>query len=328
MNVRYVCLLLLLVGLYFPSVAATINEKPKKGLKVLIIDGQNNHVQWPKITYMMKQYLEETGKFTVDVSRTYYTWNGDDLVQQYQVPGVGKSVPLPKPRMDSAYHPDFSKYDVVICNFGWNAAPWSDATQADFEQYIKKGGGLVVVHAANNSFPNWPAYNRMIGLGGWGDRSEKDGPYVYYDQNGKLVRDTKPGNAGSHGAQTEFMITVRNSKHPIMKGIPERWLHAKDELYDRLRGPAENMEVLATAFSPKSNRGTDQNEPMLMTIQYGKGRIFHTALGHADYSVACVGFITTLQRGAQWAATGKVDIPVPNDFPTEQESRQRSFPQN
>lgn len=322
LSLLFLCLLL---SLGSTEVLAQKNTKP---LKALIIDGQNNHVQWPKITYMMKRYLEETGKFSVDVSRTYYTWEGDEYIKQYKINGVANTQALPKARMDSSYRPAFANYDVVICNFGWNAAPWSDATQADFEQFIKKGGGLVVIHAANNSFPLWPAYNRMIGLGGWGDRTEKDGPYVYYDQEGKLVRDTQAGRAGSHGAQNEFLITMRNTNHPITKGMPEKWMHTKDEMYDRLRGPAEEMEVLATAFSPKSNRGTERNEPMLMTIKYGKGRIFHVPLGHADYSVECVGFITCLQRGSQWAATGKVDIPIPADFPTAEKVSYRPFIDN
>jgi uncharacterized protein len=297
----------------------------QKPIRTLIVDGQNNHGHWPKITYLMKQYLEETGKFKVEVKRTHYTWSGGDLTKKYPIPGVAPGQSLPKSRSDSSFVIDFSKYDLVISNFGWNAAPWPEATQANFEKFMKKGGGLVVVHAANNSFPNWPAYNKMIGLGGWGDRTEKDGPYVYYDQNGQLVRDMKPGNAGSHGAQTEFMVTIRKPEHPITKGMPLNWMHAKDEMYDRLRGPAENMEVLATSFSPKSNRGTDQHEPMLLTLKYGKGRIFHTPLGHADYSVACVGFISCLQRGSQWAATGKVNIPLPADFPTDKASSMRKI---
>jgi type 1 glutamine amidotransferase len=60
---------------------------------------------------------------------------------------------------------------------------------------------------------------------------------------------------------------------------------------------------------------------MLMTLEYGNGRVFHTVLGHADYSMNCVGFATTLQRGTEWAATSKVTIPVPEDFPTAHETR-------
>lgn len=315
-------LLLILLPLLCVSM---VYAQKSKAIKTLIVDGQNNHDQWAKISFMMKKYLEETGKFTVDVQRSYYTWNGGKYLQQYPIAGLRSTVELPKSRADSSYLIDFSKYDLVVCNFGWNAAPWPEATQRNFESFIQNGGGLVVIHAADNSFPNWPAYNQMIGLGGWGDRTEKDGPYVYYDQGGQLVRDMQPGRAGSHGAQAEFAIQIRNSKHPITKGMPLQWMHSKDEMYDRLRGPAENMEVLATAFSPKSNRGTDRHEPMLMTIKHGKGRIFHTPLGHADYSVECVGFITCLQRGAQWAATGKVNIPIPADFPTEKEVKVRKF---
>ncbi len=294
-------------------------------IKTLIVDGQNNHDQWPKVTYMMKRYLEESGKFSVDVQRTQYTWKGEEFLTDYAIPDSPTTQALSKSRMDSSFRPDFSKYDLVICNFGWNAAPWPQETQVWFEKFIQKGGGLVVIHAADNSFPQWPAYNQLIGIGGWGDRTEKDGPYVYYDDEGKLIRDMSPGSAGSHGAQSEFLITVRKSDHPITDGMPLTWMHTKDEMYNRLRGPAKNMEVLATAFSSKENKGTGRHEPMLMTIRHGKGRVFHTPMGHVDYSVECVGFITTLLRGAQWAATGKVNIPIPADFPTAQTSSHRPF---
>jgi type 1 glutamine amidotransferase len=321
---KYVSLICLF-GLFLVATPQLSYAAKPKIIKTLIVDGQNNHDQWPKVTAMMKQFLEQTGLFSVDVQRTKYTWNGKDLVNQYKIPGVPATNDLPKSKMDSSFHPNFAAYDVVICNFGWNAAPWPAETQADFDQFIKNGGGLVVIHAADNSFPEWPAYNEMIGLGGWGNRSEKNGPYVYYDDNNTLIRDTQAGSAGSHGPQTEYPIIIRNSNHPITKGMPLTWMHTKDELYNRLRGPATNMEVLGTAFSSKENKGTGRHEPMLLTIKYGKGRIFHTPMGHVDYSVACVGFITCLQRGAEWAATGKVSLKIPTDFPTATQSKSRIF---
>jgi uncharacterized protein len=246
------------------------------------------------------------------------------LLEEFMVAGMNATQKVNEPKPDPNFKPDFSAYDVVVSNFGWTAAPWPKETQEALEKFIGNGGGLVVIHAANNSFPEWEEYNKMIGLGGWGDRSEKSGPYVYYDSMGKLVRDTTSGTGGMHGKQYEFMITLRDTLHPITSGMPSRWLHAKDELYDRLRGPAENLSVLATAFSDTEKNtsffapypGTGRHEPMLMTIDYKKGRVFHTPLGHSDYSMECVGFITTFQRGVEWAATGKVTQALPTDFPT------------
>jgi type 1 glutamine amidotransferase len=201
---------------------------------------------------------------------------------------------------------------VVVSNFGWKAADWPEATQQALEQFVSRGGGFVSVHAANNSFPGWKAYNRLIGLGGWGDRSEKDGPYVYYNAAGKLVRDPSPGRAGSHGPQHEYVLEARTPDHPILRGLPRRWRHTQDECYDRLRGPAENLTVLATAYSSPEHKGTGRHEPALMVVEFGRGRVFHTILGHEDYSFESVGFITTLLRGTEWAATGRVTLPVPS----------------
>ena len=164
------------------------------------------------------------------------------------------------------------------------------------------------------------------GLGGWGNRNEKAGPYIRL-RDGKFVRDFTPGLGGSHGKQHEYKITIRDSNHPITKGLPREWMHAKDELYDRLRGPAENLIVLATAFSDTSTGGTGEDEPMLMTIRYGKGRVFHTVLGHDGSSISCVGFIITLLRGTEWAATGKVQraTAIPKDFPTKDKVSVRKY---
>jgi type 1 glutamine amidotransferase len=295
MRRRVLAVALLVLG----SLEAAASLQAADRLKALIVDGQNNHQVWPKTTKMMTKYLEDTGLFTVDVATT-------------------------KPQgPDPDFKPKFSNYAVVISNY--NGEAWPKETQQALVDYVKNGGGLVIVHAADNAFGNWPEYNQMIGLGGWGDRNEKTGPYVYFTDDGKVKRDETPGNGGHHGAQHPFQVVVRDKEHPITKGMPSAWMHTQDELYDQLRGPAVNMQILATAYADPDKGGSGRHEPMIFTIDYGKGRVFHTPMGHAEYSDECVGFITTLQRGTEWAATGKVTTPIPKDFPTATEVSQRKF---
>jgi type 1 glutamine amidotransferase len=302
-----------------------LNISAEAQLKALIVDGQNNHEVWPKSTIMMKQYLEETGMYEVDIMRTQYTWMAGREKAFLPLASVGETQDLDNPKTDPDFAPNFGDYDVVISNFGWKAADWPDDTQKALEEYMEAGGGLVVVHAADNSFPDWTAYNEMIGLGGWGGRNEKHGPYVYYTNEGELVRDTSPGGCGAHGPQHVFPVTIRVPDHPITKGMPEVWLTNKDECYAKLRGPAKNMTVLATGKDMSGKAPTDRHEPILMVIEYGKGRIFHTTLGHDDYSIESVGFIVSFLRGVEWATTGKVTLPIPDDFPTAEKSTSRKF---
>lgn len=302
-----------------------LQSQESKVIEVLIVDGQNNHEHWPKITIMLKSYLEETNLFSVDIARSGYTWKGEKFIAEFPVESLQTTIASENPEPDPDFKPDFAKYGVVISNFGWNAADWPEATQKAFETYIENGGGLVIFHAADNSFPQWEAFNKMIGLGGWGDRTEKDGPYVYYNNAGELIRDDTPGPGGAHGPQSEYQVQIRNPEHPITQGMPKVWMHTKDELYNSLRGPAENMEILATAYAEPNNKGTGRHEPALIALTYGKGRIFHNIMGHADYSVDCVGFITTMLRGTEWAATGMVTQELPEDFPTVEISSSRKF---
>lgn len=259
-------------------------------LKVLIIDGQNNH-QWALTTPALKEILEENGFAKVDVATS---------------PAKGKDM--------GGFEPNFAAYQAVVSNY--NGDPWPDKIRSEFEKYVSNGGGFVSVHAADNSFPEWEAYNVMIGVGGWGGRNEKSGPWLRL-RDGKWVGDTTAGNGGHHGPQHEFLMVTRAPEHPIMAGLPAKWMHTKDELYDRLRGPAQGVTVLASAFSDPAKGGSGEDEPLLMAIDYGKGRVFHTALGHALEAIKDVGFATTLVRGTEWAATGKVTQKVPANFPTE-----------
>ena len=316
------------------SCNSATEEQSKEKLKALIIDGQSNHGIWPKTTAMTKDYLEKTGLFDVDIARTKYLWLGPhsqmdstQLMENYLQYTLDDKeyFPLAKPQMDSTFSPRFSDYDVVISNFGWLAAELPEETRKNLEAFVANGGGFITLHAANNSWENWKEFNEMIGLGGWGGRDEKSGPYVYYNNEDQLVIDTTAGPAGSHGAQQEALVITRAATHPIMEGIPAEWKHTKDEIYDRLRGPAHNLTVLATSYSGVTENsppwnpdvpGTDRHEPMFLTVNYKDGRVLNISYGHSDVSFECVGFKTILERGAEWAATGKVTQSIPENFPT------------
>ncbi|MCC6511306.1 MAG: DUF1080 domain-containing protein [Pirellulaceae bacterium] len=274
---------LVCLGLITSVLAPTPAAAQSARLKALVVDGQNNH-DWKKTTPLIKATLEGCGRFTVSVATT-----------------PAKSEDM------ASFQPKFSDYDVVVSNY--NGAPWSESTMTAFADYVRNGGGFVSVHAADNSFPQWADYNRMIGVGGWGGRNEKSGPYVRW-RDGKFTRDTEPGRGGSHGKRHPFEVVVRDAKHPITAGLPSHWMQAEDELYAQLRGPAESMQVLATAMSSRESGGTGEHEPILMAIQFGKGRVFHTTLGHDVKAMSGVAFQVTLQRGAEWVATGSVTLPA------------------
>jgi type 1 glutamine amidotransferase/HEAT repeat protein len=280
----------LLLAFLCPALAGQEAASP---LKALIVTGQNASHDWRVSTAALKQMLENTGLFRVDVAES----------------------PAPGAKMDG-FEPRFEAYKLVVLNYYGDI--WPPATRRSFTAYVKNGGGVVVYHAASIAFPGWPEYNEIIGLGGWSNRNESFGPYVFW-KNRKIERDSEPGIAGYHPRPFPFPVVNRDTSHPITAGLPEKWMHAEDELYSLLRGPAKNLTVLATARSPFDRGGTGRDEPVLFTVTYGAGRIFHTVLGHAGGerppALECAGFIVTFQRGAEWAATGKVTQKVPDDFP-------------
>lgn len=265
-----------------------------KPIKVMVLTGHDDmYHNWQiKATYI-PAILRQYGNFDTDIVKMHDSSS-----------------------VDPHFSPDFSKYKVIVLAI--NDVRWSEKTKLAFESYVRGGGGVVVIHEANNAFSEWKEFNAMIGLGGWAGRNEKSGPY-YYWKDGKYVLDYSPGEGGSHGAPVPFVVNVRNTDHPITRGLPTKWLHKSDELYGNLRGPAKNMQVLATAFSTKETGGTGKEEPVLFTIAYGKGRIFQTVMGHATAelteSLEDVGFQVTLCRGTEWAATGKVKQKLPTEFP-------------
>jgi uncharacterized protein len=221
--------------------------------KLLIVTGQNNH-NWRETTPHLKSFLEAAGKFAVEVTEDPATYLAD--------PARLKDV------------------DAFVLNY--NGARWGEAAEKAFLEAVNAGKGVVVIHAANNAFPGWTEYEKMIGIA-W------------------------RATAG-HGAYHEFAVSYINHDHPVTKGLPDLAAHP-DELYHRLTpAPDEPMTVLATAHSETSKGGTGNDEPMALAKSYGKGRIFHTPMGHDLRAMQDPGFMLLVSRGAQWAATGKVTI--------------------
>jgi len=287
--------ILLLLSLFY-SVTPAAN-KPKKQISVLIIDGFSNH-DWRQTTLVTKQILEETKKFKVTVSTAPAT--ADDA------------------GWDN-WNPPFKNYEVVIQNTNNiqnKKIQWPRRVEVQLEQYVKSGGGLYILHSANNAFAHWPEYNLMIGLG-W--RPKETGYALEINNNRQIIR--IPPGAGSytnHGKRFDALVQILN-RHPINKGFPDQWLTPSMELYTHARGPAENINVLSFAYDST----TQKNWPVEWVVKYGKGRVYNSSMGHLwkdetyPISYRCIGFQTTLIRATEWLATGKVTYPVPANFPNK-----------
>ena len=254
-------------------------------LKVLIVDGANNH-DWKTATREVKAILQSSGRFQVDVS-TY---------------------------SPQEWHPNFEVYDAVLLNFNGghkeDGLRWPAEVEQALESYVTDGGGLIIYHAANNAFLNWPAYNDMIGLG-WRDKTF--GPSLIVSPDEKIVVIPQgEGRGPGHGPRHDFEMTVLDKEHPITKGFPKHWMHASEQLTHGQHGPAKDLTILTYAWS----KDTKENEPMDWVRNYSKGRIYVTMLGHTwknepNPNLEDPYFRALLSRGVEWAASGRVTIPVP-----------------
>ena len=309
-------------------------------IRVLIVDGRNNH-DWSNTSVCVRATLESTALFRIDVS----TAPGAFPKPQPPRPKAGEAA---TPAYEAAlkvwkaeesdynkahggdwdsWRPTFTDYAVVVNNY--NGPEWPKPVKDAFVEFVRKGGGVVNVHAANNAFANWTEFNSMIGIG-W--RGEKFGQRVAVDDaTGQPIvvpidqeKVLGKGAGSGHGSKHPFIVKTRDPQHPIMAGLPLEWLHARDELYHRMRGTIENLHVLASAFSDVKENGTDMHEPVIWWVPFGEGRVVTTSMGHLwpgdtqKDALYCVGFQTVLARSVEWAATGKVTQSVPNTFPTRE----------
>jgi type 1 glutamine amidotransferase len=283
-------ILLFMLGI---SGSVSAARKAKK-IDVLIVDGFSNH-DWQQTTKVTMQLLEQSGLFRVDVT----TVPSDSAAR-------------------AAWLPDFAKYAAVIQNtnnINNKAMQWPRAAQKSLEEYVRKGGGLYVLHSANNAFFEWSEYNKMIGLG-W--RSSSYGYSLELDSVGHVTRH-QPGESGSttHGSRFDAVIRVL-THHPINRGYPAAWKTSDTEVYSDPRGPAENLTVLSYAYDINSKKYW----PTEWVVKYGKGRVYNSTMGHLwkgdiyPNAWRCAGYQTTLLHALEWVATGKVTQHIPSDFPT------------
>lgn len=290
-------LIMLLAMVFFPAFG-----KQEPVPKVLIVDGFSNH-DWKQTSAVIKWLLERTGRFEVDVT-TIPLDNSNGVI----------------------WDPDFEFYDVVIQNTNNIHKPelkWPEHAQKRLEKFVKDGGGLYVLHSANNAFPDWEEYNKMIGLG-W--RSAEMGVALEVNAQMNLIRHERgEGKGTSHGDRFDALVQVMK-RHPINSDYPDAWKTVNTEVYSFPRGPAENLTVLSSAYD---STDTKKVWPVEWVVSYGKGSVYNSSMGHLWHgevypeSYRCVGFQTTVIRATEWLATGKVTYPLPADFPDKNNSSLR-----
>jgi len=183
---------------------------------------------------------------------------------------------------------DFTKYDVLVCN--WNnfgkkgpaAAVWSAESKQAFWKFIESGKGFVCIHAGGSIFYDWPEFQKLIGA------TWRGGTY--------------------HPKQLKFGLKIADSNHPITKGLEP--FEVFDEAWQKTENTNPDRKVLVTGKVAVENKGTGLDEPYALVTEQGKGRCFTLILGHTVESIRSPGFSTLLARGTEWAATGKVALPI------------------
>ena len=168
------------------------------------------------------------------------------------------------------------RYDLVfLAMYNAKTPTLTDEAKENLLNFVKSGKGFTVSHLASASFKEWTEFQKLCG------------------------RYWVMGKSG-HGPRSKFMVKISDSSDPIVKGLQD--FEADDELYAKLQGD-EPIKVLATADSDWSKK----TEPLVFTLNYGQGRVFHEAFGHDGKALDNPSIRAIIVRGCQWAATGKVE---------------------
>ena len=230
--------------------------------KALIVTGQDAGSEgWQVSSEAIAEILENSNIFKVSTKVSPTT--GSDM---------------------SAFSPGFDSYDVVVLDY--NGDDWAESTIQDLDEYVKNGGGLVILRSAGKVFPEGINLNPVDSL----------------------------------VINTSYIVEVQDAGHPIMNGMPLRWMHTNDVMNLDPLISSESPGVLATTPHRISWRVPVEHKPVITVESYGEGRIFSTVMGSIGeegdpIAFQCAGFILCLQRGAEWAASGVVTQEFPEDMP-------------
>jgi type 1 glutamine amidotransferase len=176
--------------------------------------------------------------------------------------------------LDSAT--SLARYDLVFLEFYNAQTPTlSPAAKENLLKFVSGGKGFGLCHLSSASFKEWPEFRDLCG------------------------RCWVMGKSG-HGPRGVFKARIVQKDHPITKGLED--FEADDELYAKLQGNAP-INVLVEADSDFSHK----TEPLVFTLDYGKGRVFHETFGHDGKALENPTVQKLTVRGCEWAATGKVE---------------------
>lgn len=167
--------------------------------------------------------------------------------------------------------PDLNKYDAIVLHFmNWELPDPGPEARANLKKFVEDGKGLMLVHFACGAFQGWPEFRELAGRA--------------YDP--KLP---------PHDPFGPFEVRIDKPDHPITKGMQS--FEVADELYTCLAGE-KPVEVLASAHS----KVTGNDHPMAFVLSFGKGRVFHSPLGHDAAAFGNAGVAELMRRGCAWVS--------------------------
>lgn len=162
-------------------------------------------------------------------------------------------------------------YDAVVLHFmNWETPSPGEAARDNLRRFVEAGKGLMLVHFACGAWQDWPEFRNLAGRA-WDPK-------------------LRP-----HDPRGPFRVEIADPEHPITKGLQP--FDTDDELYTCLAGERP-IHVVAQARSKVDGK----DYPMAFVLDYGKGRVFHTVLGHDVKAIANSAVPELLRRGCAWSA--------------------------